>query len=253
MAILKENYLKIRNIQKLSEVDETVDFILDIVGAKNLGDTEEEHAKNISFIYNFIMDKFHMLTLEEIKEAFRMYVANKFEVKVFRILDCVVVGEVLNSYIEFRNNQLQSYKPEPIEKPKLDIITNSAKEEINKKAVNRVFNEFKEQKTLPDGLGYIYDILVEHGKIKLAAESTPKLSLYYKNKIEQSRNELLAEKKSELRKEESRFNVSGVNSVKEALKKIENGNNTEINLRVKKLVLKDFFNKSILGNLENIF
>lgn len=237
----------------MSEVDETVDFILDIVGAKNLGDTEEEHAKNISFIYNFIMDKFHMLTLEEIKEAFRMYVANKFEVKVFRILDCVVVGEVLNSYIEFRNNQLQSYKPETIEKPKLDIITNSAKEEINKKAVNRVFNEFKEQKTLPDGLGYIYDILVEHGKIKLATESTPKLALYYKNKIEQSKNELLAEKKSELRKEESRFNISGVNSVKGAINKIENGNNTEINLRVKKLVLKDFFNKSILDNLENIF
>lgn len=237
----------------MSEVDDTVDFILDITGAKNLGDTEEDHIKNIHFIYKFIMDKFHMLTLEEIKEAFRMYVAKQFEVKVFRMLDCVLVGDVLGSYIEYRNNQLQNYTPEPIEKPKLEIITNSAKEEINKNAVNRVFVEFKEQKTLPDGLGYIYDILVEHGKIKLATESTPKLALYYKNQIEQAKKELLLEKKSELRKEESRFNISGVNSVKEALKKIENGNNTEINLRVKKLVLKDFFNKSILDNLENIF
>jgi len=237
----------------LSEVDETINFILDITGVKSVGETEEEHGKNLAFIYNFIIDKFHFLTLEEIKEAFRMFVAKQFEVKVFRMIDCVVVGEVLYSYIEYRNNQLINYIPESIEKPKLEVITNSAKEDINKKAVNRVYNEFKESQSLPDGLTYIYEILVENALIKVPNENTPKLNAYYNRKIYEAQKELIAEKKNEIYKAKLGLDKGNLFNLNENLKAIEEKTDNSIILRAKKLVLKEFFVSKILANQENIF
>lgn len=252
MAILKENFLKIRNVQSLNEVDDLLNYILNLLNIKSLEDETNDHQENLAFIFKFIVDKFSMLTIAEVEEAFRMYVAKEFDIKVFRLLDCVLVADVLHAYIERRSQVLASYVPAD-NKPKLEVITTSAKEEINKQAVNRVYSEFKQEKSLPDGLGYIYDTLVEYNKIKLASENTPKLKSYYDGKIEIARKELLLEKKSELRKQESKFDVSGINSVKEAIKNIEKTNSTEVYLRVKKLVLKDYFNKEILDNVENIF
>lgn len=251
MAILKENFLKIRNVQSLNEIDDLLNFILNLLNIKSLEDDFNDHQKNMAFIYKFIVDKFAFLTTEEVKEAFRMYVAKEFDIKVFRILDCVLIGDVLTSYIERRAEVLASYTPTD-NKPKLEAMTISAKEEINKQAVNRVYLEFKQEKSLPDGLGYIYDILVDHGKIKLANENTPKLQNYYNSKMTIAKNQLSIEKKSELRKESSKFNIAGVNAVKEALLKIESGNSNEVVSRVKKLVLTDYFNNCILDNVEVI-
>lgn len=236
----------------MNEVDDLVNFILDITSVKSLGETEEEHGKNLAFIYNFIKSKYSFLTIEEVKEAFRMYVANQFDIKVFRMLDCIVVGEVLTSYIEYRNNMLKTYVPADIT-PKLDSITESGKEDINKKAVNRVYNEFKESKSLPDGLTYIYEILVEKGFIKVPNENTPKLQAYYEKKTNEAKDELILETKKEIEKSKIKFDKTNSMSLQNTLKSIEESKDNSIVLRAKKLVLKEFFTSKILDNQENIF
>lgn len=63
-------------------------------------------------VMDFIKSKFGNLTIPEIQEAFKMYVAREFpQIKVFRILDCVSVGEVLDAYKSFRNESLRIYSP----------------------------------------------------------------------------------------------------------------------------------------------
>lgn len=236
----------------MNEVDDLVNFILDITSVKTLGETEEEHGKNLAFIYNFIKSKYSFLTVEEIKEAFRIYIANQFDIKVFRIIDCIVVGEVLTSYVEHRNNMLKSYVPAD-NSPKLESITESGKEDINKKAVNRVYSEFKESQSLPDGLTYIYEILVESGLIKVPGENTPKLTAYYTKKMEQAKEEMIVETKKEIEKSKLKFDKINSLSLHNTLKSIQENNDNSIILRAKKLVLKEFFVSKILANQENIF
>lgn len=236
----------------MNEVDDLLNFILSLLNIKTIDEDPQENQRQLAFIYKFIIDKFSFLTIEEIKEAFKMYVANQFEVKVFRMIDCVVVGEVLYSFIEHRNNILQNYTP--IENtPKLEIITNSAKEEINKKAVNRVFNEFKEEKELPNGLTYIYDILVENGLIKVPNKNTPKLSLYYDKKMKEAQKEMISETKKAIERSKMRLDKSNLFSLKDTLNSIESNKDNSIILRAKRIILKEFFISRILDNQEKIF
>lgn len=224
---------------------------MDILGVKQLDPNPEEHARQLTFIYDFIISKYDFLTIEEIKEAFRMFVNKEFEVKVFRMLDCILVAEVLGSYVDFRNEILKSYKPID-NTPKLEIITNLAKEEINKSAVNRVYSEFKENQNLGDGLVYIYDILVENGLIKVPSDTTPKLQKYYDNKLIEAKEELLKETEKGIIKAKQSIDKPLLNTLNRALTEIESGTDKSIILRAKRNVLKDFFNNSVLSGKEKI-
>ena len=98
------------------------------------------------FILDFIKDKFGDLTAEEIKQAFKMYVAKEFpDIKVFRILDSIVVGDVLNAFREYRNESLRTYS----QKKQLLLtqevpISESEKKEIRKNLLKLIQKEIKE-------------------------------------------------------------------------------------------------------------
>lgn len=227
---------------------------MDLVGVKNLGETQDENDRNFKFIYEFIINKFGFLTIEEIKEAFRMYVAKEFEIKVFRILDCILIAEVLDNYINFRNEKLRSYEPKNKIKPQLEIITNSKKSEIVEEGVNRAYSEYcKSPKNLQDNIEYIFDYLAESGKIKLASKDTPKLLKYYSEKTEQAKQELLSEKNQEMKLAKKAMNTSMINILKDAVDEISSGSSKKLFLRTKRLVLIDYFNKCILDGKTNIF
>lgn len=82
-----------------------------MMNIKVSNDTEKKDLQiQMLVVMDFIKSKFGNLTIPEIKEAFKMYVAREFpEIKVFRILDCVSVGEVLDAYKSFRNESLRVY------------------------------------------------------------------------------------------------------------------------------------------------
>lgn len=109
-------------------------------------DTEKKDLQiQMLVVMDFIKSKFGNLTIPEIKEAFKMYVAREFpEIKVFRILDCVSVGEVLDAYKSFRNESLRVYsqkKTALLNTPKK--VTQEDKEIIRENYLRTLFEELK--------------------------------------------------------------------------------------------------------------
>lgn len=106
----------------------------------NIKVSNEEEQDNMDFqmplILDFIKSKFGTLTIPEIKEAFKMYVANEFaDIKVFRMLDCIVVGEILTAFTNFRNDSLRVYD----DKKRLLLAEAEPKSEEQKKQIRNDF------------------------------------------------------------------------------------------------------------------
>ena len=234
----------------MTEVDELINFILDILGVKSLDDDLDIHNKKVKFIYDFIIAKFGFLTVPEIKEAFQMYVAKDFGHKeIFRILDTIVVSEVLNFFLDFRGEALRTYEAKRRallaieEKP---VISEEEKRNIVKNGVERVFSEYKENKKLEDSLEYVFDFLVNEKLIKSDLKKEPNLTNYFVSKIEIAKNQLIAEEKEKV-------NILEPSKSVETFKKIREGISPAINIRAKKLVLIDFFDRQIKLGREKIF
>jgi hypothetical protein len=137
MAVLCEDYPKIKSVINANEITDLMNYLLRIL---NIKVSSKEEQDNLDFqmpvILDFIKSKFGSLTIPEIKEAFKMYVAKEFpEIKVFRILDCVVVGEILNAYLDFRNESLRTYDA----KKQLLLATQTEITEIEKQAIRNEF------------------------------------------------------------------------------------------------------------------
>ena len=246
LAILNEDHPKIKTITNPAETDLLLNYLITILNLKASTETE---AKDLSIqmlvVMDFIKSKFGSLTIPEIQEAFKMYLAKEFPgIKVFRILDCVVVGEILSAYTEFRNESLKIYDQKrkamenrPVEKSDEEVL------EIMKNAVNRVYNNFKETKEIEEPLEYIFDHLLQIGRIKNS--TTPKLAEYYQNKHNQATKEI----EVELRSNSSSDNDLIRKQAKSDYEQFKSGNSSKVLIRAKKLVLVDFFLKQI--QLEN--
>lgn len=154
--------------------------MLDILNIKVLDEEEQNHIdRQLILVADIINSQFGNLTAPEIKEAFKLYVSKKFpEVKVFRLIDCVAVGEILTAYIEYRNqsvepfvNKRQNLLNAPVEK------TESEKKKIFDDFVEMVYNEVLE-KGFCDDAWYLFKQLEDLGKIKISNED--KTELYKK-------------------------------------------------------------------------
>jgi len=122
----------------------------------NIKMSNENEKKDLQIqmlvIMDFIKSKFGNFTIPEIQEAFKMYVAREFpQIKVFRILDCVSVGEVLDAYKSFRNESLKVYSQ------KKNLLLNAPKEateedkaKIREEFLKTVFDELKEYNFFPE-------------------------------------------------------------------------------------------------------
>ncbi len=111
-------------------------------------DEEKDMQIQMLVVKDFVTSKFGSLTIPEIKEAFKMYVAKEFpQIKVFRLLDCVSVGEVLDAYIDFRNESLRVYTGK-----KMDLLNAPAKPSDEEK--NKIREQF---------LKLIFDDIIQTG------------------------------------------------------------------------------------------
>lgn len=154
--------------------------MLDILNIKIVTqDEQDEIDRQMILIADIINSHFSNLTPSEIKEAFKLYVSKKFvDVKVFRLVDCVAVGEILNAYIEYRNAAVEPFLVKrqnllnaPIEK------SESEKQKIRTEFIEMVFNEIIEKGFCSDAW-YIFKQLEDLKKIEISNEE--KIELFKK-------------------------------------------------------------------------
>lgn len=110
LAVINEDYPKVKNID-VAEIETLVNFMITILNIKISSKEEEENLDiQMAMVIDLIRTKFGYLTVPEIKEAFKMYVSREFtEIKVFRMLDCVAIGDILHAFTNFRTESLRSY------------------------------------------------------------------------------------------------------------------------------------------------
>ena len=189
-------------------------------------------------VFDFIRSEFGFLTTEEIKEAFKMYVGKKFGHKdIYRVLDTIVVSEVLNCFVDFRADSLRVYnqKKQVLKLSEENALSNSEKDEIMITAINNKFAEYKKTADIELPIVHIFDELRKRKLIKMPDE---KNIHYYTSKLEEASNQIEKELKSIVS-----FDKKENLSIKEELSKIINKNSQKVEIRAKKLVLIDFFKK----------
>jgi len=241
LAILNENYPKIRNLQSLSEFDDLTNFLLDTLGIKSLSEDLNEHNYKLKFMIEFMNSKFGFLTIPEIKEAFKMYVAKDFGHKeIYRNLDTIVVSDVLNCFVDLRSEKLRAYTQS---KQKLVLeaknkISEADSEKIMTEAVNNKYLEFLETENISEPINHIFDELIERKILKMPSNEFPKLYDYYDRKLQEAKRQIEVELKTtpSLTKKEK-------DKISEELLKIANNSSSKAEIRAKKLVLIDYFTK----------
>ena len=174
--MLKENNEKWKNVT--AEVKEDcLDFMLEILNIK-IVDDEDQHAINrqLVLVADLIQSHFSVLTAPEIKEAMKMYVSKRFlQVKVFRLIDCVSIGEILTAYIEFRNQNI-----EPFLNKRKNLLLESVevsqkeKEKIREDYLKTVFNEIAEN-SFSDSAHFLYNDLCLSGRVSPTDRQKKKL------------------------------------------------------------------------------
>lgn len=177
LAILNEDYPKVKSIESKQEINALINFLITVLNIKISNDDEKIHLdKQMILILDLIKTKFGSLTIPEIQEAFKMFVAREFpEIKVFRVLDCVVVGEVLNAFKEFRNESLRTYDQKKLIAKSNSKPTDKVKEKIREEFLKIIFDEL-----IADSYSYdswiLFSELEESGK--LIIDSSEKKILY---------------------------------------------------------------------------
>jgi hypothetical protein len=203
LAKISEDYPKVKNIEKKEEVNALINFLISIVNIRISNDEEKSNLdRQMILVFDLIKSKFGNLTAPEIREAFKMYVSREFpELKVFRILDCVTVGEVLSAYIEFRNEKLNTYNQK--KRVLLQTPEKSTKEEIEKireEFLKMIFDEILEFQFSSDSWRLFQEL--EDLK-RISASNQEKKELYKKHlriyEIEQ---------KAEIRSQRGQFSKS---------------------------------------------
>ncbi len=238
-----------KTIVSKTDINGLLNFLITILNIKVSNDEEKlQLDKQMILIFDLIKTKFGFLTIPEIKEAFKMYVSKGFPgIKVFRVLDCVAVGEILQAFTDFRADSLRSYnqKKQKILSTSTEL-TEEEKEKIVLKGVEEAYQEFKKIKKVNEPSEHIFDFLVKKNKIK--TNSNPTVVAYYQQKIEEATKQLKAESIGKIAnsKEESR-------QIKEDFEAIIKGNSPKIILLAKRIILKEFFEKQIKEKKQSIF
>ncbi len=127
--------------------------------------------KQMVLILDLIKTKFGSLTVPEIKEAFKMYVANEFpELKVFRMLDCILVADVLNAFKEFRNESLRTYefkKQKILNEPQ--AMSEEEKNKYHLELLRKVFDDLKKTGFSSEAW-WFYEDIEKKGLITISAK-----------------------------------------------------------------------------------
>ena len=123
---------------------------------------------NKSDIGEMILMRFKGLSLEEIDYAFKLerYGVYDSKTKHYQLFDADYVSTILNKYKDWlkatrlNNNISISVKKLEEKKP-----TDGEKEAILEQGIERLYKEYKQSKTIPIAVSYLYDYLFKKGRI----------------------------------------------------------------------------------------
>lgn len=251
LAIINEDYPKVRDTVNEEETDLLVNYIITLLNLKiNSSEDKKDLDIQMIVIMDFVKSKFGFLTIPEIREAFKMYVAKDFGHKdIYRNLDTILVSDVLNCFVNFRSDSLRAYneKNNILRIQESNSLSNSEKDKIMIDAVNNKYAVFVETKEIPEPIEHIFKELVHRNILKMPTKDNPKISIYYGNKISEAKIQIERELKSSIQ-----ISKKDTLKVKEELEKILNNDSSKVEIRAKKLVLIDYFNKQIGLNKEKI-
>lgn len=198
-------------------------------------------------IINMLTTIWSNLSLEELIKAFELERFGVFEEKTehYQLFDCNYISQVLKKYNKWKTQTKMDLNIE--NKKEENILSEEEIETKTIQGVNNKYIEFKKTNEIIEPYGWIFKELVERGIIKIATAQTPKLSLYYENKLKDAKILVLNDLKDD----------SNNKSNKEIIKSIvsESYNldaKNKIELKAKKLVLIDFFKNQISLNKEQI-
>lgn len=180
LAILNEDYPKVKNTTA-NDLSDLINYLINILNIQRPSneDTVREMNQQMLLVGDLIRTKFGYLTIPEIKEAFKMYVSREFpQIKVFRLLDCVSIGDVLFAYTEFRSESLKIYS----EKKQallnaLIMPSDEDKKQIREQFLKVVFDELVSEGFCQDAFQLFFDLEMS-GKIKPTIDE--KKALYAK-------------------------------------------------------------------------
>lgn len=256
LAIINEDYPKIRVVNDNSEQDGLINYLITLLNIKVSNELEKQDLQvQMLVILDFVKSKFGFLTIPEIREAFKMYVAKDFGHKeIFRQLDTIVVSDVLNKFINFRADSLRKYNQDKqisIQSKSMEM-TEEEKKQIMIVAVNKKYSEFLLNNDIEEPFNHVFKELVEVGKLKMPTAETPKMEMYYQKKLEDAKNQILRE--YGLKTSEDKLEINRIKAITEAI--INNTDNQDakakIEIRAKKLVLIDYFTKQRELNIKTI-
>jgi hypothetical protein len=200
-----------------------------------------------SDLLRYVKTRCKDITLEEIYKAFELERYNEYPTKSnhFQLFGTEYFSEVIKKYRVWKLENQTYYNISKNENNlKISAITESQKEEILINGIKRVFNEYKQLKTLSEPCVHIFDELLSRGLILGAVN--PKFEKYYSDKSEQAKIEL--EKELEVQKSNSNF-IQRKN-IERDIEKILQGNSNKIIVKTKKIVLKEYFDNLILKEIE---
>lgn len=177
LAILSEDYPKVKSIESKQEINGLLNFLITILNIKVSSEEEKlQLDKQMVLIFDLVKSKFGSLTVPEIKEAFKMFVSGEFpNLKVFRMLDCIVVADVLNAYREFRNDSLRAYDQKKkllIEQPK--PMSDEEIKQNFENLVKLIFEDLKENEFSSDAW-LLYEQLEAKGLIQISNKEKKEL------------------------------------------------------------------------------
>lgn len=247
VSFIKSNYgfVKLRNRKTEPEIRILIGIAMTkvavLLGLKGIDDLNKPD------IANAIFNQYSDLTLEEIYKAFELERYNVYDAKTehYQLFNAEYVTAILKKYKAYKRLIREEHKIFPPQNIKSDI-DDEEKEKILKNAVNRVFNEYIETKTIEGITEYIFDFLVEKGKIK--TKGSEALVKYYEDKLTEAKEQLKKETETAEAKspaEKKQFKID--------LERIIAGQSGKILIRAKKNILFEYFNKQIQLNQITIF
>ncbi|MFH6944651.1 hypothetical protein [Flavobacterium sp. FlaQc-50] len=249
IAFFKSNFgfIKIRNRKSEPEITFLVGAAL-LKSAVQLGlkDIDNLHKPDI---LKAIFSHYQDLTLEEIYKAFELERYGMYDTKTehFQLFNAEYVTTILKKYRAFKH-RIKSENHISNNENSSTEITPEEKEAIVSNGINRVFNEFKETKTIDGPTEYIFDFLVEKGKIK--TKGKPAVADYYQDKINEAKEQL--KKENEIKNSSSSSSLERKN-LKSDIANIISGTSPKIIIRAKRNILLEYFKKQLELNQQTIF
>ncbi|MDB0613815.1 hypothetical protein [Tenacibaculum maritimum] len=159
--------VKIRDLDKKSIGE---GFSMLFTKISNLAGIKEPISQiNKSDIGEMILMRFKGLSLEEIDYAFKLERYGVYDDKTqhFQLFDADYVSTILNKYRDWlQKTRFNNNIPITAKKLEEKKFTEEEKKTILEQGVQRMYEEYKESKTIPIAVSYLYDYLFKKGIIK---------------------------------------------------------------------------------------